>query len=97
MKYRLAKDFGVFSGEFKQSFDGRFIQLEEQTMTTTTMTISNSDIPKMLKQGVIKEVQEKEYTKDDMIEFCLYVREKGISINAFVLGKLVEQWQEQRK
>lgn len=72
-KYRLIKDFGLFQkGKEFESFRG-YIEI---TNDGTYIDIPTDHIAAFIEQGIIEEVQEPEFTKEDMLDVIYFVISK---------------------
>ena len=97
--YRLAKDLGVFKKgtEFKDRGNMLTIIIEYQEDSyEDRLIITKIALPEFLEQGIIEEVQEKEYTEKDMIEFAVYTGTSECEVLLSYIDML-KQWKEARK
>lgn len=99
MKYRLAKDFGVFKKdmEFERLGDGLSNYVELNLNDTTNLQIHNDHIKYFLEQGIIEEVSEPKWTDEDMLEFANLYAHYYFSSAKLNCEEYFQQWQEQRK
>lgn len=76
-------------------FFKRYPEDEEYMSESDTLIMLTDDIEICLENGWIKEIEEKEFTKSDMIEFASYRIRTSLG-NTTSYNEFFEQWLKQR-
>ena len=93
MKYiTIDKHPDIKEGTIFRKSEGRTQMYVSETSCITYIT--ESDLDESIEKGYIKEVEEKEFTKSDMIEFYIHVvRPSSLAISKDVFN----EWKKQRQ